>query len=117
MREWRLYYRGLTVDSFLSNEKGANASIDSHALLIRGIESFRKPLSISFLPYHGQLDRNPCDASRVLSNIQSKITLLFHNLVLPAGLYSIGVSGPPDAYDSLLRRLIIFFKRISFHSY
>lgn len=32
------------------------------------IESFFCP-SIPFLPYHGQLGRNPCDGSKVLSNI------------------------------------------------
>lgn len=32
------------------------------------IESFFCP-SIPFLPYHGQLGRNPCDGSRVVSNI------------------------------------------------
>jgi len=64
------------------------------------IESFFCP-SIPFLPYHGQLGRNPCDGSRVVSNI-----LRIH--LRPC------VRGTELVVESFL---VIDTRRISFNSY
>lgn len=65
------------------------------------IESFFCP-SISFLPYHGQLDRNPCDGSRAVSNI-----LRIH-------LRPCVTRGTELVVESFL---VIDTRRISFNSY
>jgi hypothetical protein len=65
------------------------------------IESFFFP-SIPFLPYHGQLRRNPCDGSRVVSNI----------LRIPSR--TILSRGTELVVESFL---VIDTRRISFNSY
>ena len=65
------------------------------------IESFFWP-SIPFLPYHGQLGRNPCDGSRVVSNI----------LRIPSR--TILSRGTELVVESFL---VIDTRRISFNSY
>lgn len=63
MREWRFSDEGIIP----LKKKEARMLLSIELSRLR-IESFFC-LSFPLLPYHGQLDGNPCDGSRVVSNI------------------------------------------------
>ncbi len=89
-----------TRESFLSKEKYARMLLSRELSRLR-IESFFC-LYIPFLPYHAQLGWNPCDGSRVVSNILriSSRTILSRGTELVVESF-----------------LVIDTRRISFNSY